>query len=1142
MQIQHRICRQSFARSLAWAVSIAALLGVSLPARAETQYYDFDGSVFTNPFNFFPIDKFASFYDFSGNTLDVGSSAAGSFSAFAGAWTKLDGLNLGDGGTGNGTANVSGGRIDLGGDTNRLQVGNWGTGSMTVSAGGLVDATVNAGACVLHCYNFVGNAAGSTGTLTVTGAGSEVRTVRNFTVAEAAVYSPFGTPGGTTNGFVNVLDGGSLRTEGAWISTGPQGPNALGTERTFATIVIDGPGSQWVVTRNSIDNATANFSAATSSNAQATINITGGGKLIVDGTGSVGPFDGINLGSNGGRADMTVSGVGSEVRIDHAANPFINVGRSGATGQGSFNVLDGASASAMLVSVGRDGALGTMLIDGSGSLMTLSGVGTPGVSSTAVAFVGRDGGNGVATISNGGRLFITDGGADSRLVNAPRMIVGLGGGTGSLTIDGTGSKVEIVSTSLAPDPGVADNFNPFMSIGFDSGSSGQLTVSNGGKVLLTGNAAASFADQRYTVLRIGGSSLGVGGNGQALVTGLGSEVQLSGTDAFVGVGYGAGSVGRLDIADHGQVASKFLIVGEAGASGTLSIDGAGSLMTLSGVGTPGVAGTAGATVGRDGGNGNVTVSNGGRLFITDGGADSRPTVNSHGSLFIGQGAGGVGTLTINGSGSTVEIVSTSLGLDPGVPDNYNPYLSVGRENGSSGQLLISNGGKLLMAGNALSTVTDSRGTSLVIGGYNDVANGGTGIAVVSGTGSEVRLTGIDTFVGVGFGPLSSGSLTVQDDASLSAIGMNVGRSGGVGVLTVDNSTLSFSGQQTGSTLSGAFLAIGRSGGNGTASIQNSSVVTLTNMGSAGASLALGGTGPGPLGDGTLTVSGGSRINIIAAPGRAFFSVGRDGTGRAVIEGGSAIDVGDGSVYVGRLASGVGDLRLRTGSTVSAGYVGVGSTPGVDTGSGKLFVSDDSSVTATTVEIGVNGLLGGNEGTINGNLIVRGTLSPGESPGRMIIHGSIQTENEAKIILDVASDGHGGFLTDELILTLGSSFEFGASTKVVFNFLGDADPNAFGASGKFDMDTFMLSRDGSVDSGLSTVFAPGTDWASYFTSTQFGAQSDAYDVTELALSADGSFGVVAVPVPEPAEWTLMLVGLALLSSLSSARARSRDARR
>ena len=141
------------------------------------------------------------------------------------------------------------------------------------------------------------------------------------------------------------------------------------------------------------------------------------------------------------------------------------------------------------------------------------------------------------------------------------------------------------------------------------------------------------------------------------------------------------------------------------------------------------------------------------------------------------------------------------------------------------------------------------------------------------------------------------------------------------------------------------------------------------------------------------------------------------------------------------------MTMSDGSTVDADYVGVASTPDADGGVGTLIVSH-SSVTATTIEVGRNGLIGGDEGTINGNLVVRGTLAPGESPGRMIINGGVLLENEGKIILDVASDGHGGFLTDEVVLTLGSSFAFGSS-KVVFNFLGDTDPNAFGASGRFD---------------------------------------------------------------------------------------------
>ncbi len=930
MYLPRRHRQYSFARPLAWAVASIALLGAGLPAQAETQYYDYSGSVGTYPFDFFPIDPFTSFYDFSGDTLFVGSSAPGSFSVFAGAWMKIDGLSLGDGGIGNGTANVSGGRIDLGGDTNRLQVGNWGTGSMTVSAGGLVDATVNAGACVLHCYNFVGNGAGTTGTLTVTGSGSEVRTLRSFTVAQAAVFPGFGTLGGTTNGFVNVLDGGTLRTEGAWISTGPQGPNALGTERTFATIVIDGPGSQWIVTRDSIDNTTANINVSTHANAQASINITGGGKLIVDGAGSVGPFDGISLASNGGHADLTVSGVGSAVNVI-GANPYINVGNSGATGQGSFSVLDGATTSAMFLNVGRNSA-----------------------------------------------------------------------------------------------------------------------------------------------------------------------------------------------------------------QGALSIDGAGSLMTLSGVGTPGVAGTAGASVGRDGGNGNVTVSNGGRLFITDGGADSRPNVSSP-ALFIGRGVGSTGALTIDGPGSTVEIVSTSLGLGPGVPDNYNPFVAIGSDNPgtTSGEMTVSNGGKLLLTGNAVSTVADSRTTSLNIGGRSGTP--GRGVATVTGAGSEIVLSGYDTLINVGREVGSSGTLNVLDHGRVASTSLAIGASV-LGTVIVDNASIALNGYRTDLTpVTGAGTTVGRGvSGHGVLTLTNGARLTIENNTLSGG-MSIGGDSYLSGGSGTVTLSGGSSIESFGTVGGSI-SVGRSGNGELNLDGGSSVSVGTSrSVFVGTQAGAVGTVSVRGSSSLVAGYVGVGSTPGVDTGHGTLIVSSGSSVTATTVEVGVNGLLGGAEGTINGNVIVRGTLSPGESPGRIIINGGIRLDGDGIIMLDVASDGHGGFLTDEVILTPGSSFEFGASSKVVFNFLGDTDPNAFGASGKFGMDTFMRSGDATTDSGLSTVFAPGTDWGSYYTSGQFSAQSNAYDVTNLTFNSDGSFGVVAVPVPEPAEWALMLAGFALLSVLSSACARARRAR-
>ena len=709
------------------------------------------------------------------------------------------------------------------------------------------------------------------------------------------------------------------------MGAGPGGPNALGTERVFADVTVDGVGSQWVVTRNSVDNGIAVLGAGTHANAQATINITNGGKLLVDGTGSVGPFDGINLGVRG-RADLTVSGIGSSVEVK-GANPFINVGRDAATGQGSFSVLAGANAAAMFLNVGRDGARGSLLIDGAGSQLSLAGAGTPGIAGAAFGSVGRDGGNGSATVSNGGRWLVTDAGADTRPGNGgPGIIVGRGaGGTGLLEIKGAGATVEIVSSSLGLGLGVPDNFNPYMSLGRDVGSSGELRVSDGGKLLMTGNAITSLADQRYTGLVIGGRTQNVaGGVGRASITGAGSEVRMSGTDAYVSVGRGSGSQGFLEVLNKAHLESTGLDVGWTAGTGSMRID-------------------------------NATVRLSGGPFVDGSGA----------GMTIGAGTGSVGTVALSGAAQ-------------------------------------------------ISLASDTAPFGINVGGGRTL-NGGTGTLTMAGA-------------------------SVIDYSGTAAHALTVGRS-------------------------------------------------------------LGSTG-------SMTMA----------------------------EGSSVLLGSNGSLLLARVAGSTGTLTMRSGSALSANYVGVGSTTGVDTGTGKLVVSD-SSVTAATVEIGALGTLGGNNGTINGFVINRGTLAPGESPGKIIINGGIRNEADGQLVLDVLSDDQGGFLTDALILTKNSSFDFGVMT-VVFNFVGDTNPNLFLDSGKFGMDTFLLSRDGQTDTGLSSVFAPGTVWGDLFAAAQFSAKADSFDVTSLTFNADGRFGVTAVPVPEPTTWAMLFIGLALLVLRARPRAAAR----
>ncbi len=1115
----------------------AAVLGLMLTSsQAHAAYYDFSGSVNTFPTNVFPIDPGIAALDLGPATfLSVGNGGAGSFSALAGAQFSAGGVSVADGqGTGTATFTGAGTVAVLSGSTGavRLSVGNWGTGTLTVSGGALIDAAQNAAGCdttnPAFCSSGVGGGAGSTGTLNITGAGSEVRTVRNFTVGDVGVYNNYGTPGATTNAFVNVLAGGTLRTESTSLGIGPNGPLALGTERSFATAVVDGVGSQWVVTRNSVDNTAAFMGIGTATNATGSLTVSGGGSLRVDGTGSAGPNDGIGVG-NAGKGTLIVTGTGSSLQMT-GVNTFINVGVNTATADGTFQVLAGATASMLYANVGRGGGHGVLLIDGANSSLNLVGVGTVNATNTggpAAISIGRLGGTGTATVSNGGRLFISDGGADGRPSTfSPGLSVGyaqgVAGSNGSLTIDGTGSTVEVVSGTLGLAAGTPDNYNPFVGVGRDTGSTGTLTVRNGGKLQLTGNAVSTVADSRSTTFQVGGTSDTVaGGTGTAFISGPGSEVRVEGADSFVGVGRGGN--GTLTMTDQALLVTLGVSIGRGAAGvGLLNMDH--STMSLSGQQTGTFLSGANLSVGLGGGTGTALIGNGSVVTISNTGS-AGASFNLGGTSVFPLGNGqltlsgasriqitanpGLGSFNVGRDGTGTAILSSASVVDVSGGNAF-----VGRLAGGVGQLTLVGGSSVL------ADVMD-------IGGTSDTVAGGFGTATVSGAGSALSLSGPNGFLAVGrFG--GTGSLTVSNGGTVSAIVANIGRGvGASGTFSLSAGVLALSGEQTaGSTPVGASLAVGNRGGTGAALIGNGSVVTISNPGSLGASLYVGGTPLSPLGTGTLNVSGGSQVTLSAAPGLGTVRIGHDGNGTASFSGGSTLTVTGNDVIIAGQPGSTGTLTLNSGSTLTANYVGVGSNPGgIDGGTGFLFVNN-STVTANTVEIGSHSLLGGNGGVIHANVINRGILSPGNSPGHVVIDGAFNSETGSKIVLDVQSLTGGGYLVDELALTQATTFSLNG-VAVVFNFLGNTDPVAAASSGALALDTFLRSTDGTTETGLSTRFTAGQTWNTLLANATFSATSSAYDVTSLVLNTDGSgtFTVTATSVvPEPAAGLLLMLGL------------------
>lgn len=336
---------------------------------------------------------------------------------------------------------------------------------------------------------------------------------------------------------------------------------------------------------------------------------------------------------------------------------------------------------------------------------------------------------------------------------------------------------------------------------------------------------------------------------------------------------------------------------------------------------------------------------------------------------------------------------------------------------------------------------------------------------------------------------------------------------------------------------GAAFVIGNRGGTGLATITNNSQVTISNLGSGGASLNVGGTPTNPFGTGTLTVSN-SQVTLNAAPGQATVRIGHDGTGTATFNA-STLNVGDGSLIIAGQPGSSGTLTLNAGTVMNTGYVGVGATQAGPGGTGSLIMNN-STVNTTTFEIGALGMLSGNGAVINatGDVIVAGTISPGNSPGRVTINCNLIALPGSLLMLDILDSG-GNFSFDQLRLGNDSTFKLN-DLHVVFNFLGNTDPNAFAATGGFDMDNFIRSlnlQTGEV-TGLSSVFAPGQTWNDVLGAGNITAVSPVYDLSDLHVAADGTVTVVAVPIPEPSTWALLLFGLLAMGSMARQRTRSR----
>ena len=875
------------------------------------------------------------------------------------------------------------------------QIGNFGSGSLTVQQGGVASigqATAYSETVVgLGYYGSGGpDAAKGTGAVTVDGAGSTLDYAGGMNVL---------------NGDLTVSNGGQLVSQvrsgdqgSAWLDTIGYGLPAdddiqFQQLNGTATATVTGAGSTWNSV-NALDVGTGGTG---------TLNVLDGGKASFTGWGYVGDeallYDGgTSTGlTQAGTGTVNVSGDGSSLAV--AALPAGSTGTNtglfvGYKGEGTFAVDDKGSVDVagrlvvggqakgtlaiagggtMAVHGGDDHGMGVVLGDatGIGGDVTVSGKGSV-LTVDAGAQIGN-GGSGSLTVQQGGvaNLGLATAGSG--------MVVGLGyysnghsdvqQSTGAVTVDGAGSTLNYAG-------------------GLDL-KQGTLTVSNGGH--LAGQARA--ADQGAFWFDAVGYGLGQMFNGQGTVTvsGAGSTWDsVNGLNVGVGPHTGDGDTGTVSILDGAQASFRGSVnLGlstNTGLSGDIDMPGTATML-VSGSGSS--LTVAAAPDGSNGGAGDLVVGSYGRGTLT---VDDHASVDVAGQLAVGYQEGrseltvsGGGQVSVHGHdangmgvivGNAIDESGTDLVAVSGSGSTLDVDGAMEVGNDAWATLSVEDGGVVNIHG------TDAKGMGLVLGNNIDNVSNESGDVTVSGAGSVLAVAG----------------------------GGRLGNMGRFSLSVTDGGAVAFHGPVSAGVSDTAIPA--------KEAVTHGSNITVSG---AGSSLSIAASSSGS-GDGTLKLgtSDNDFVQMAVRDGATVtvangIDLGPQGT---IVIGGNNPD-GSGA---GLFAPGTIDtptLKLdapyqtfnmltfdHSASTEEDKYVfaaDISGSGGISVMSGFTELTGDSSSYTGHVGVGggtlsVNGSLGGDidvlpgarlqgTGTVN-DVTVGGTLAPGNSPGTLHVKGDL----------------------------------------------------------------------------------------------------------------------------------------------------------
>ena len=452
------------------------------------------------------------------NSLFVGESGYGRLTISEGGAVTLGGIpstpnSYGDGYIGN-QQNSMGEVIVTGHNSTwtirDLTVGNGGTGTLTISDGGVV---ANMFSNTFAPGSYIGRYVGSAGEVTVTGGGS-------MWTSPGALSVGYGGAGA-----LNILDSGVVVSASGNI--GMLG----GANYGEGTVKVDGRGSQW----------TMGGALVVGSGGSGALNITNGG-AVSSNVGTIG-FNSIGTGS------VTVDGPSSNWTI---ANNFSSNFYVGWDGAGELNITNGGSVFSSYAIVGTNGnSRGTVTVSGPSSRWANDGW-----------LVAGWYGAGNLTVSDGGEvsaaaIYVGQPGGSDSIINIGAAQGDPAAAPGTLT---TASVVLAAQGSLVFNHTSADGSYLFDPQILGAGSIKQIA----GATNLTGNSSSFFGATSVT----GGALLvnSTLGNASSTVT-VSSDGKLGGNGTIGGnvtiadgslnpgnAGFG-GSVGTLTIGGNLNLAS-----------------------------------------------------------------------------------------------------------------------------------------------------------------------------------------------------------------------------------------------------------------------------------------------------------------------------------------------------------------------------------------------------------------------------------------------------------------------------------------------------------------------------------------------------------------------------------------------------------